>query len=195
MIKADNGLEIARACREFVDELPLLDSASTIMSKLSHVAVIAGFSGARHYHDRAESERANGGTADRRVRSGGVRRDIDAWIIPIEDSIGVVGRIIYEGASPQPEPWIVTLLDLAAVMAVDRLSALDAQSHSREVLSPREAECLGLVAEGKTAREISSELGLSSRTVESYVTSAMSKLGAVSRPHAVARAFRRGIIS
>jgi len=48
-------------------------------------------------------------------------------------------------------------------------------------LSVRELEVVNLVAEGKTNREIAEMLVLSERTVESHVTSALSKLGFSSR--------------
>ncbi|MDH4439832.1 MAG: LuxR C-terminal-related transcriptional regulator [Rhizobium sp.] len=57
-------------------------------------------------------------------------------------------------------------------------------------LSQRERECLEWCAAGKTAEETAIITKLSVHTVESYVRSAMRKLGAVNRMHAVARAIR-----
>lgn len=51
-------------------------------------------------------------------------------------------------------------------------------------LSPREAECLTLVAEGKTSRQIATEIGVAPRTVEFHIQNAMQKLGSSSRSHA-----------
>jgi LuxR family quorum sensing-dependent transcriptional regulator len=62
-------------------------------------------------------------------------------------------------------------------------------------LSPREIECLKWTAAGKTTWEISVILGLSNRTVDEYLASAASKLGAVNRVQTVAEALRRSVIT
>ncbi|HZH50465.1 MAG TPA: LuxR family transcriptional regulator [Microvirga sp.] len=62
-------------------------------------------------------------------------------------------------------------------------------------LSPREIECLKWTAAGKTTWEISVILGLSNRTVDEYLASAASKLGAVNRVQTVAEALRRSMIT
>ena len=61
-------------------------------------------------------------------------------------------------------------------------------------LSPREREVLRWVAQGKSSWEIGVLLGISSRTVNEHVTSAVRKLSARNRTHAVAIALRDGII-
>ena len=53
-------------------------------------------------------------------------------------------------------------------------------------LTERQAQCLRLVAAGKTSAEIARELGLSARTVEHYLTNACAKLGVRNRVQAVA---------
>lgn len=54
--------------------------------------------------------------------------------------------------------------------------------------SGRQLECLRLIAEGKTSREIARALGLSPRTVDNYVQNIFARLGVRSRAQAVARA-------
>ena len=61
-------------------------------------------------------------------------------------------------------------------------------------LSPREREVLQWVSQGKSSREISALLGISSRTVNEHVTSAVRKLRANNRTHAVAIALRDRLI-
>lgn len=59
------------------------------------------------------------------------------------------------------------------------------------MLTAREAEVLGLVAEGLTNDEIARRLGIGRPTVVRLVQTASAKLGARSRAHAAARAARR----
>ena len=61
-------------------------------------------------------------------------------------------------------------------------------------LTPRELEVLTWVARGKSAWEIGTILKISKRTVDEHAATAVRKLGAVSRVHAVALAVRDGLI-
>lgn len=60
------------------------------------------------------------------------------------------------------------------------------------VLTAREGEVLGLVAQGFTTRQIAERLVVSPTTVDSHIRSAMDRLGARNRVHAVALALARG---
>jgi len=62
-------------------------------------------------------------------------------------------------------------------------------------LSPREYDVLKLMADGASISEAAKTLYLSEYTVRDYVTSAMKKLNAKNRTHAVALALRLGLIS
>jgi DNA-binding CsgD family transcriptional regulator len=62
-------------------------------------------------------------------------------------------------------------------------------------LTQREAEVLGLVAEGKTNPEIASELGISPKTVTHHISSILSKIGASNRTEAAAYAARSGLVT
>lgn len=74
----------------------------------------------------------------------------------------------------------------------DRLST---RAHRQEPeLSLREIEVLGLVAEGRSNREIGKELFLSEATVKSHLVHIFTKLGVSSRTQAVARARETGAI-
>src|SRR5205085_8378555 len=59
-------------------------------------------------------------------------------------------------------------------------------------LTEREREVVELIGEGRTAREIAEELQISHNTVRSHVWNAMTKLGARSRAHLVAKALGEG---
>ena len=60
------------------------------------------------------------------------------------------------------------------------------------LLTPREREVLGLAAQGHTTRAIAERLVVSPTTVDSHIRSAMERLGARNRVHAVALALARG---
>jgi DNA-binding CsgD family transcriptional regulator len=62
-------------------------------------------------------------------------------------------------------------------------------------ITRRERECLGWSAEGKTSEEIAMILSLSTHTVNHYLLSAIKKLNAVNRMHAIAVAFRTGVLT
>ena len=64
-----------------------------------------------------------------------------------------------------------------------------------EVLSEREVECLQLVGDGLKSEAIGERLGLSVHTVNAYLGSATTKLDAVNRIQAIAKAIRLGLIS
>ncbi len=61
-------------------------------------------------------------------------------------------------------------------------------------LSPREREVLRLLVEGHSDREIAEALGLSYRTVTSYVRNILSRLDVSSRTAAATRAVRCGLV-
>ncbi|MCZ7423274.1 AAA family ATPase [Verrucosispora sp. WMMA2121] len=61
-------------------------------------------------------------------------------------------------------------------------------------LTPRQAQVLGLLAEGFTNAEIASRLTLAPKTIEHHVAAVLDKLGATTRGQAVAAARRRHLI-
>ena len=67
-------------------------------------------------------------------------------------------------------------------------------SKNSRLLTPREREVLGWVARGKSASEVAEILKIIKRTVDEHVQTAMRKLGAANRTHAVAIAVRDRII-
>lgn len=76
---------------------------------------------------------------------------------------------------------------------------MDSASHLHVLLyparlSPRERECLQWVSRGKSSADIGSILGLSPRTVDSYLEKVCSKLRVRTRIEAVALAVRAGIV-
>jgi len=76
-------------------------------------------------------------------------------------------------------------------MMVPRIS----RRHATKIaLTARETEVLRWVANGKSAIEIGGILKIAKRTVDEHVQTAVRKLGASNRTHAVALALRDGVI-
>lgn len=98
--------------------------------------------------------------------------------------------------SPQ-QPSLETLLSCHGVAQVlfdeIALSALEPPEPPIQI-TKRERECLTWSAEGKTSEEIGLILSLSTHTVNHYLLSAIKKLNAVNRMHAIAMAFRSGVL-
>jgi DNA-binding CsgD family transcriptional regulator len=78
--------------------------------------------------------------------------------------------------------------------ALSQVPELLAAAALQDPLSDRERECLFWVSEGKTTDEVAVILGVSSNTVNSYITHAIQKFSAPNRAAAVATAIRSGII-
>ena len=62
------------------------------------------------------------------------------------------------------------------------------------LLTATQQRVLGLVAEGRTDHYIAQRLSTSERSVRRHVTEVLSRLGVPSRPAAVYRAMREGIL-
>jgi DNA-binding CsgD family transcriptional regulator len=62
------------------------------------------------------------------------------------------------------------------------------------VLTPREAEVLALMAQGRTNRQIGSTLYISEKTASVHVSNILAKLSASGRTEAVAIAAQRGLL-
>jgi DNA-binding NarL/FixJ family response regulator len=95
------------------------------------------------------------------------------------------------------EPLGAALDDLA------RRAGLSTGSHPRPgagpggtsklaALTDREREVLGLLARGKSNREIGAELFITAKTASVHVSNILAKLGAASRTEAAAIAYREG---
>jgi DNA-binding CsgD family transcriptional regulator len=67
-------------------------------------------------------------------------------------------------------------------------------SEANVVLTPREAEVLGLLAQGRTNRQVGKELFISEKTASVHVSNIIAKLGASGRTEAVAIAAARGLL-
>ena len=74
------------------------------------------------------------------------------------------------------------------------LTLLSEGDPPRPKVTPRELEVLGLVADGLTTREIARRLWVTEETVKTHIRRLHDRLGASTRAHAVAIAYRSGIL-
>jgi DNA-binding CsgD family transcriptional regulator len=64
------------------------------------------------------------------------------------------------------------------------LTAADARDPKLSLLTPQERECLRLVAQQRSSKEIAAELGISKASVDTYCNRARAKLGVANRREA-----------
>ena len=76
----------------------------------------------------------------------------------------------------------------------DFLRTVPGRSRCTGMLSDRELQILTLVADGKTNKQIGSDLYLSAATIHSHLKNVFRKLDANDRAHAVAIGFRAGVL-
>ncbi len=78
-------------------------------------------------------------------------------------------------------------------LAQDVISRAD-QGETFDLLTPREAEVVKLIAEGHTSDEIAGMLSISSKTVDRHRANVMAKLGLRNRVDLTRYAIRRGLV-
>lgn len=88
----------------------------------------------------------------------------------------------------------LTSAQLRCCYALSQFPALIASASAQDRLSERERECLMWVSEGKTTDDVALILGVSSNTINNYITHAIQKLSANNRAMAIATAIRSGMI-
>lgn len=121
--------------------------------------------------------------------------------ISISVPVGFRDRMVFTLAGAKPRIYIDRVIDpVTAAVAVafvhSRLAGAssDASLASEIRLSPREAECLRWFAEGMPMPEIALMLGISYRSVRSYIDEATRKLGAANNRQAGTIATRLSLI-
>ncbi|MDH6269388.1 LuxR family transcriptional regulator [Rhizobium sp. SG_E_25_P2] len=125
------------------------------------------------------------------------------YIFPVFSRAGLIGATTIGGPDDiELSPAEVALLETAFRNAYIRFLELIGETPTAAVqptaeitMTHREIQALNNLAEGRTSPEIGAILNVSSNTVDWYVASLQAKLKARNRNHAVALAFRQGLIT
>jgi DNA-binding NarL/FixJ family response regulator len=117
--------------------------------------------------------------------------------------VGVDGYLLKTASASELHDALRAVVD--GVFVLDK--ALSARLARREVglpvaqtgrgtpvLTPREAEVLCLLAQGKSNRQVAAHLALGLRTVEGHVPAVLAKLGTASRTEAVLYALEHHLV-
>src|SRR5690606_11905644 len=126
----------------------------------------------------------------------------DGYVFPVYGRLGHLGTLSIGGRPVDLHPAEIGLLDSISrrlfwkFLHAIRPEAAEAMAADMQIaLTRREMETLSLLADGMTSHEISRVLGISSHTVDWYMNGIQEKLQASNRHHAVALAFRLGLVS
>lgn len=103
------------------------------------------------------------------------------------------GRLLYDAARKTFEQ-LGASADLATLAESSGAQKARNQGPSEFALTAREREVLGLLATGKTNKEIAQVLGLSEKTIDRHVSNLFSKLNVRTRSAATALAYERGLV-
>ena len=102
------------------------------------------------------------------------------------DELFTAVRVVSQGGS--------LLQPVVASKLLQRMATPEARE-PEALLTERETQVLGLLAQGRANKEIAAELAISERTVKFHVSSILSKLGASNRTEAVRLAVQRHLVA
>jgi len=128
---------------------------------------------------------------------------VSGYIFPAFSRNGLIGATTIGGPKEvELSPVEIAMLETGFRNAYLRYLEFMGEKHADSIepgrditLTHREIQALNNLAEGRTSPEIATILDVSSNTIDWYVTSLQAKLKARNRNHAVALAFRQGLIS
>lgn len=112
------------------------------------------------------------------------------FVVPIHGPAGYIAGVAVAGDKVDLSVRTKPAIHLTALYAFNRILELVAARPQPPPLTPREREVLAWSAQGKSAWEIGEILCVAKRTVDEHAQTAMRKLGATTRTHAVAIALR-----
>lgn len=126
----------------------------------------------------------------------------DGYVFPVHGRRGLLGNMTVGGRMVDLSPMEMTLFDTLAKVTFWQLLKLRQPDMNEKLsaqvdvkLTHREMEALHYLSDGMTSPEIAAVLDISNHTVDWYMNGIQEKLQAKNRHHAIAIAFRLGLIS
>lgn len=110
---------------------------------------------------------------------------MEAVVVPVHEDRRPIGWICFARSEIGVDARTLHTLAVAGYAAWVHGSALKRHSLDKATLTPREVECLRLVANGLNDDQVGEILGITGRTVRFHVGNAKSKLGVRSRIQAI----------
>lgn len=172
--------------REYIDDQssgvsPFANSGSTICEPLAWI----------HCATTINTDAPDMESSSYRVALG------SSLVIPAFGMQGPIGIAIFSGENADLDQATIAFLQATVLLVRDKLARLRFKQNEsmKRRLSERERQVLTWTALGKSAWDISCIVGISEVTAHKHVSSAMKKLNAVNKAHAVAAALVSGEIS
>ena len=124
----------------------------------------------------------------------------EGLVVPVYRGTEMIAGFNFGGDTPDISANARSMLQVIAHAAIQKFQHLrsgrtEGPPADAPVLSTREAQCLRLVAVGKTDADVGRMLGISPRTVRFHVDSSKTKLGVTTRIQAVTKALRDKVIA
>lgn len=193
--EAKDGLEALALCRELRPELILMDVSMPKMNGIEATTKIK--------EEFPEiSVLILTAHVDQRVLLDAVRAGAAGYVLKGDDNDKLLGavRAVLNGETPLEQGLAMQLLRRLTKEA-DQREQVPEESRpagrtpsAANPLSPRETEVLGLLATGKTNRQLAATLHLSVSTVKRHVERIISKLGVSDRTQAAVKAIDLGFL-
>lgn len=106
------------------------------------------------------------------------------------------GYVVFMGAFIAPSSDLIVDMHMKSCQVlIDMLAGEEKKLAPAEALSEREIACLQMAGDGCISEAIAEKMGLSVHTVNAYLGTATTKLDAVNRIQAIAKAIRLGYIT
>ncbi len=177
--EASNGREAVQIARELLPDVAILDFAMPVLN---------GIEAVRQIHDVSPRTKTLLLTMykDEPYVLRALRAGINGYVVKTQvasDLVEAIRSIVHGGLYLSP------LISESVVKA-----ALIQSEREPDPLTPREREILQLIAEGKSNKQISLELGMSVKTVDSHRRNLMVKLDIHETAGLVRYAIRTGLI-
>jgi len=190
-LHADSSLRVPTICHAPSPALTRVVELTRLSRRTSALAIRACESGHTViYADMADAPR--GDDRDLAVRAAGLRGAIAVPAVFADETMAVMEFLSFEPVSPTER--LLSALDGIGHELGRFLSSRTGELNA-PLLTPRELEVLQLTAQGRSSKEIASELYLSSSTVKRHFENLYAGLGVRDRSGAVGEAMRRGLIT